>query len=147
MFTVGKTHKTVYLLTILLAFFLVGFLSLAQTNVVMGSDAKDMSNCPFMPGMTSLCQMSPLEHLTAWQTAFTAIPNQADVLAILLLLLALALSTFKLYSNQSASPPRILVPDPSSTTYYKTHIPIVSPLQEAFSDGILHPKLYNAHLS
>lgn len=135
------------LLFAILAFFFVGFLGLGHTSMDISADRQtSASNC-FMPGMTEvLCQMNPLEHIAEWQSMFTAAPNQNDVLMFLLALLALVLGTLFLHSHQSTAPPKILVSQ-FKFLYYKRHIPIVSPLQEAFSNGILHPKLYNATLS
>lgn len=99
-------------------------------------------NC-FMPGMTeALCQMDPLEHIASWQSMFTAIPNQGDVVLLLLALLALALGALFIRSFRNIplpQPPAVLQ---TPFLYYKRHIPIIHPLQEALSSGILHPKIF-----
>ena len=127
------------LLTILLA---TSFLGVAKTDMAMVSDGQmALGNC-FMHGMTeALCQMNPLEHIAAWQSMFTAVPNQNNALMLLLALLALVLGALFLRSHRSRGTSKVLVSQ-SSFTYYKRHVPIISSLQEAFSSGILHPKLY-----
>jgi hypothetical protein len=47
------------------------------------------SGCPFM-GMTAFCEMTPLAHLSAWQTLSAYLPQQKDIGALALLLLVLA---------------------------------------------------------
>ena len=99
-----------------------------------------MSGCPFM-GMTAMCPMSPVEHIAAWQSMFTSIPAQKDALSILLsLLFAIAgLGIVRMW--HTLSPPKIisLVPLRKSDQAY---IPSHTFLQEAFSSGILNPKLF-----
>lgn len=137
---VNKFSKTILLLAGL-AFFSVGFLGLGHTNMTMGPHGEmSVGNC-FMPGMTEvMCQMNPLEHIAAWQSMFTAVPSQNDVLLLLATLLALALGALFL-ANLSTAPPKVIIPR-LSFAYYKRYIPIFDPLQEAFSNGILHPKIF-----
>jgi len=127
-----------------IAFFFVGFLGLGHTDITMKSDGQMSSSNCFMPGMTEvLCQMNPLEHIAAWQNMFTAVPSQNDVLLLLASLLALAIGALFI-AHRSTAPPEVSVSSSQYAffTYYKRHIPITSPLQEAFSNGILHPKIF-----
>ena len=124
------------------AFLATSFLGIAKMDMAMGMDGQMSSGNCFMPGMTEvLCQMNPLEHIASWQSMFTAIPSQNDFVLLLLALLALALGAFFIRSYHSTAPPEILVLQPAFA-YYKRRIPIVHPLQEAFSNGILHPKIF-----
>lgn len=125
----------------ILIFLPVGFFGFSHTNMVMGLDGQMSSGNCFMPGMTEvLCQMNPLEHIATWQNMFTAVPNQNDILLLLASLLALALGAlFTAY--RSTAPPVTAVLQPQFL-YYKRRIPIIHLLQEAFSNGILHPKLF-----
>lgn len=125
-----------------LSFFLIGFLGFSHTSMAMGADGQTSSGNCFMPGMTeALCQMNPLEHIASWQSMFTAVPSQSDVVLLLLALLALALSAISIRSYQSTSPPQAIVLQ-TLFLYYKRHIPIVHPLQEALRRGVLHPKIF-----
>ena len=138
---VGKNLRNILLLSTLIAFFFVGFLGIFHFDMDMTSDGQMSSGC-FMPGMSTICQMDPIEHIAEWQSLFTAVPSQSDILTFLLALLTLVLGALFLYSHQGITPPRTLVPQ-SQFLYSKRHIPIVNSLQEAFSNGILHPRLYN----
>ena len=141
MILVSRKHTKALIGVVLSVFLFVSFLGVAHADMTMGPDGQMSSNCPFMPGMATLCQMNPFEHIAAWQGMFTAVPNQNDILTILFLL-AFALGvTLLVRANWSMAPPKTLASQ-SSFTYYKRYIPIMSPLQEAFSDGILHPKLF-----
>lgn len=125
-----------------IAFLLVGLLGFSQAEMITGPDGDMSSSDCFMPGMTaSLCQMNPLEHISTWQNMFTAVPSQSDIFLLLAVLLALVSSVVFLHSYRNMAPQRVLALQPS-LTYYKRHVPIVSSLQEAFSSGILHPKLF-----
>jgi hypothetical protein len=83
--------------------------------------------------------MDLLEHVAAWQSMFAAIPNQGDAAAILLLL-ALGVSLL-LRAKRGTAVPKIPISQ-SSFAYYRRYTPSMSPLQEAFSSGILHPKIF-----
>lgn len=92
--------------------------------------------CPFMPGV-NLCDMTPLAHLAAWQDSFVALTAQsvgslpALILALAALFLTLVFSAFSLTPFLTLQPIRIVAPQPARRS-----------LQEAFSDGILNPKIF-----
>lgn len=122
------------------AFFLIGFLGLGHMSMDMESDMNGSVTC-FMPGMTEvLCQMNPIEHLAAWQSMFAVIPSQGDVLLFLIALLAIIVGAIMIIYRSSA-PPEIYTPQ-SQFLYSKRYIPIIDWLQEIFSNGILHPKIF-----
>ena len=122
-------------------FLFASFLGVAQADMVMDPDEQMPSNCPFMLGMATLCQMNPLEHVAAWQSMFTAIPNLSDVLTLLFLLTLALGATLLIHANWSTAPSQTSLSQPSFA-YYKRYIPIVSSLQEELSNGILHPKFF-----
>jgi len=84
--------------------------------------------------------MDPLEHIAAWQDMFAALPGQLGLFGTLLLLIASFLVARYVRLIKVHIP--LFVHPPSQFLYSKTYIPIVSPLQEAFSNGILHPKIF-----
>ncbi|RJQ35321.1 hypothetical protein C4568_01105 [Candidatus Parcubacteria bacterium] len=132
-----------FLLLAVFAFFFLGFLGLSHTSMAMGQDGQMNSGNCFMPGMTeALCQMNPLEHIASWQSMFTAVPSQSDIILLLLALLALALGALFLAHRSSAPPRAVPVLQQKLSLYFKQRIPIVLPLQEAFSNGILNPKIF-----
>lgn len=131
---IPNIQKTIILLGIT-AFFTVG--ALGMGNFGMTADANgQMSNCPFM-GVTAVCKMSPLGHIDAWQNMFTALPFKSALTLFTLLLLAIfaALLFRDLLDNQR---PRLVY---ARRFRNPTHI-VRNELQEAFSNGILHPKIF-----
>ena len=123
----------------IIAFLLVGFLGLG--HIGMTNAEGQLSNCPLM-GMTTLCQMNPLKHIAAWQNLFIA-STQKDTLAILILLflsLLLAFSIHNLWPTRKRHQP---IKINSLHTRPKIDTPIIfTPLQEAFSNGILNRKVF-----
>jgi len=98
------------------------------------------SGC-FMPGMTaSLCQMSPLEHIAVWQDMFTAVSNQLDGLALILLLIATLVGGLVLIRRAAYL---TITADFQFHPVYRAADTIpLNPLQELFSNGILHSKVF-----
>lgn len=138
----GKKLRNILLLSTLATFFFVGFLGIFHFDMDMTSDGQMSSGC-FMPGMSTICQMDPIEHITEWQSMFTAIPGNSDVLTILLILLTSVLLGFVLIKRSTHPHLSQSPPSKSLSFYQRRHVPIVSHIQEAFSNGILHPRLYN----
>jgi hypothetical protein len=86
--------------------------------------------CPFMPGEQVICNMNALDHITAWQSAFT---GTLPTLFVYLLLAVAVLSIWKYYSPPDLFVRRLLpsrARDPVSIPFY----------QELFSSGILNPR-------
>lgn len=128
------------LVVVFFAFILLSSVGLFSPDMAMNSDGQMSSNCPFMPGMTSLCQMNPLEHIAAWQSMFSTIPNQQDVLTILLLFLASL--AFSLFLIHKATYPPIISDLRARFVHNWTRTSVTNPLQELFSSGILNPKIF-----
>ena len=128
--------------TILLAFgivtlLLIGASGLPHMGMNMGMDEHGnmvMSDC-YMPGMTALCNMTPLEHAASWQSMFTSIQTQSLVLTLLLLVLFVGSTA---WIKQIHSPPvqRVGMAFRRRSEY----VPEAPQLQELFSSGILNPK-------
>jgi hypothetical protein len=117
---------------------LVSSFSLAYFHT-KGMSAMDvpMPGCPFMnDGVAVLCTMSPLEHIEAWQDMFLAIPVTFALLLCLTLLFVVAF-----IHSPKWSPPRLRALE--FTPLYTTQkLSFQSYIQEAFSSGILNPKLF-----
>lgn len=130
------TKKFIGLFSLLLLLVSFGF-AYFHTQSMLAMDMP-MPGCPFMAGQSVLCTMSPLEHIEAWQDMFTVIP----VVEILLLLSLLLLSLFTLHRLPSKWPQSILrafyIPQPHSVP----RLSFSSYLAQAFSDGVLNPKLF-----
>jgi hypothetical protein len=97
-----------------------------------------MSDCPFMSGM-SVCNMTPFEHLSAWQRMFTTLPNQSTILE--LILISSILSFCFIYFRYLFSPPKNTFSLTQRRLYQNQFFPRTD-LQEAFSNGILNPKTF-----
>ena len=128
--------------TILLAFgivtlLLVGASGLPHMGMNKSMDEHGnmaMSDC-YMPGMTALCSMTPLEHVASQQSMFTSIQTESLVLTLLLLVLFVASAA---WMKQIHSPPARR----GGTAFRRRseYIPFATQLQELFSSGILNPK-------
>lgn len=110
-------------------------LALSMRTDKMGN----MTDCPLMRTSETLCPMSPIEHIAQWQQLFTAIQQNNSTVLLAAMLVAAA---FFLPINRTA------VCDSLITFLYRRHkrgspaTQLYNYLLVAFSDGILHPKLY-----
>lgn len=111
--------------------------SFGGAHVGMDPDMQgQMSGCPFM-GMSAICNMTPLEHITAWQNMFTTLPQQKDLFALFFALFG-AVVAF-LWMKYRFDPP-IGAVEPIQKISYQAYIPLATALQELFARGILNPK-------
>lgn len=120
----------------LLAFLFVGLFGM-NLSMSKNTDGK-MAKCPLINSSSSICQMGVLEHISKWQQVLQAIPSSAFFLfALGLLFIARSFYSraYFLLSPPQRNSPRL---------YYKEHpdINLFNSLLLAFSDGILHPKIY-----
>ncbi|OGZ45525.1 MAG: hypothetical protein A3C84_04245 [Candidatus Ryanbacteria bacterium RIFCSPHIGHO2_02_FULL_48_12] len=121
-------------------FILMGTLGLSHfgMNMKMDMDGNmDMSDC-FMPGMAAICNMSLLEHITTWQHAFLAPPQQYGILSLLLLFVFVLGAGHVRWQYPL---PKNILQALRSRVAQSYSLP-ATPLQELFSDGILNPKLF-----
>ncbi len=97
------------------------------------------SNCPLMPGMTSVCNMNLLEHVAAWQSMFTTIIPAEKTFALMLLFLFALLSARALVAKikWTFGPPQNHILQRTRSLFVPHYA-----LQEAFSNGIIHPKVF-----
>lgn len=134
MFRYGK--HTTCIAVVALTFLLLGSFGVPHLGM-MPLDGQ-MSGCPFM-GEGAVCKMNPLEHLAAWQSAFTTtLPGQSLASFVLLLLLSLLLlqRARQSFARDKASPIQ------GFRVRNRVRFSFYHPLKEAFSDGVLHPKLF-----
>lgn len=96
------------------------------------------ANCPFGGHSMTICQMNPMEHIQEWQSMFTMLPAQ-NILLLLFALFAVLLIR-KLHSKFSIPEPPLVLP--SNLSAYSQSFQIFDPLKEAFSNGILNPKIF-----
>ena len=143
MFLLNSLKKNILLSLLMTVFLGTLFLSLFHMSADINTTTH-MSGCPMLMEGGVVCQMDFNEHLTVWSALSLAIP-------VLLLTLLLLLPYAKAFSmacsvlfGQSISVWKL-----STASFYKKKSPtyIVRPLQELFSSGILHPKIYHPVLS
>jgi hypothetical protein len=121
----------------LLTFLLFGTAGAMHFGMNMGVDGK-MAPCPFS-GEGSICTMNPLEHIAAWQSAFTTtVQNERDIALLLLGLVLLFTVGFwrELFAKRGLRTLQRL------RFNLRQQFEILDPLQEAFSNGILNPKVF-----
>ncbi len=129
---------------ILLLAGLISFLSLGSFGMshfaMNGMGGAVASNCPLMPGMASVCNMNPLQHIAAWQSMFTtASPQKTPILALLFLLMFAGARALIGKIKWALEPPLIL--SWIQIRLANTFVPRYA-LQEAFSNGVIHPKVF-----
>lgn len=100
-----------------------------------------MGGCLF-DGQSEICTMNFSEHLSSWQSAFTSLPPNTMLLSLL------ALATFLLSIMAFWRDPLFEFYERSVyrwKLYIKQNpqINFFDSLREAFSQGILNPKIYN----
>lgn len=115
---------------------LVGFVCVPSIGMNMQMDGT-MNNCPFMPGV-SICTMTALEHIAASQSMFNALPLDKDFSFIFLVILALLLLSHNIL-KLFVLPPRLV--RARDFLSHQGYIPLHNYLQEAFSNGILNPRI------
>jgi len=105
----------------------------------MGMDmSSGMTDCPFMAHEEVICPMNLADHIVAWKSAFlSAVPTLTLLLAVAGIAVSIASVAPNLLGKiQYISPPSCRWLETKAYTF------IYRPLQELFSNGILHPKLY-----
>lgn len=141
---VSRKFGTFLAIMVLSIFIFITFFGANHTlGMEMREDGK-MSGCLF-DGKAEICPMTFSDHLSRWQGMFTAIPQKADLLVALFLLI-LVFSTFLLFNLRR----RLLLLLFSRLSdrwrlYLKQnpHLSLFDHLREAFSQGILNPKIYD----
>lgn len=117
-------------------FLLTSILGVATHSVGMQTDeGGTMVGC-LWAGEAAMCQMNAFEHLSLWRNIFTAILSVSTSAALFLALAWFIFSRHgrhRLQERILAQPLRVYTaPDISLGDY----------LRQAFSQGILHPKIY-----
>jgi len=118
----------------------VVLLGFSQFGMGMDMSSGAMVNCPFAGHSMAICKMNPLEHIQEWQSMFTMIPTKdaLSFLSVLIALLALlAIGAWKKFSIHDQPWPEIYI-----NPFYLRKYEIFDPLKEAFSSGILNPKIF-----
>lgn len=121
------------------AFVILSIFGLGHMNGMEANKDGNMEGCIFT-GKTMLCKMGIVEHISLWQSMFTAVPQENLMfMALLILLVAIIFITknilaTRLSRNEALTKRRYLREHPDFLLF--------NPLKEAFSQGILNPKIY-----
>jgi len=119
--------------------FLLGTMFVSLFHLSMGMDMTGgMTDCPFAANEEVICPMNLGDHIGAWKAAFLSV---VPALTLLLAVAGLAVFIASVAPNllrkiQYAAPPS------SRWLQARTYTFSYRPLQELFSSGILHPKLF-----
>jgi hypothetical protein len=119
-----------------LAILLVSAVGVSYSAMAMGMNHSGMVACPFMGHREAVCSMNIFEHLSAWQSMFSATPVESLSLLVLLLL---ALFFFSHYYK------RLWILNPLPQFAYVRIDPNVSPhdsLRQFIARGLMHPKIF-----
>lgn len=90
---------------ILFAFLSINFFALPAMTT-HHHNGMPMSNCPFMVGEVTLCEMNATDHIASWQAMFTILPVEFSYFALLLLALVLSM----VWLRQLFDPPDTSLP-------------------------------------
>jgi len=117
----------------------LGTMFISLFHMSMGMDMSGgMTDCPFMEHGEVICPMNLTDHMEAWKSVFLSL---VPTLTLLLAAAGMAVFVASVAPNllrrisYSSSPRHRLL-------RYKTYNFSYRPLQELFSAGILHPKLF-----
>ena len=121
---------------ILLPLILITFLMVSVGGVLSSGMMQDgnMAHCPFM-GITAICNMNALEHLSGWQRLFTMTPHSFTTL-ILLLLLSFVVGRFVPILLRRKRVPQ------QPIFYVRYFDEVFDPMKLAFARGLIHPKVF-----
>lgn len=129
-----------FIIFAVISFLLMGTFGFSNFGMTVKMDADGhmvMSDC-FMPMMTTLCNMSPLEHIALWQNMFTVVSQQFSELALLVLFALFLLWRYahaRTFFIPKASPIR---------TFHRPRLRgiVFDPLKLAFARGTIHSKVF-----
>lgn len=142
----GTTKKFArfFLGFVLIALLTVAFFGMSQS--MMGMDKRvdgTMSGCMFS-GQAEICTMTFSEHLAHWQGMFTTTAPQKALAFVLLILLAMVFAAVVILKRNL-----FLLFNYYATRWWlyiknNSHLLLFNPLREAFSQGILNPKIFES---
>lgn len=113
---------------------LLGF----SQSAIGAATNNQMDNCPFSGHSMSICKTNPIEHIEEWQSMFASIPAK-DAISILFVLLA-CLAIRNAVSRYKFS--LVEIGRLYAKHLFRNDFNILNPTKEAFSRGILNPKLF-----
>lgn len=132
-----KIMKKIVSIAILAVFLGAMFASLFHMSTGMNM-AGGMTDCPFMESGEVICPMNLADHISAWKAAFvSAAPTIVTIMLVAGAVAFIASATPFLFT-----PRRKPIPVRLNALRTRTYSFSYRPLQELFSNGVLHPKLF-----
>ena len=119
--------------------FLLGTMFVSLFHLSMGMDMTGgMTDCPFAAHAEVICQMNVADHIGAWKSAFLSVVPTLILLSAVagIVVFVASVAPNLLRKIPYASPPSC------GWIQARTYTFSYRPLQELFSNGILHPKLF-----
>ena len=113
------------------------FASLFHMSVGMDMTS-GMTDCPFMEHGEVICPMNLADHIGAWKDAFVSVAPTIVTLIVAAGAIAFIASTAPFFFTPRRKPISVRLNILRTRTYSFSY----RPLQELFSNGILHPKLF-----
>lgn len=133
-------HVSRQILALSILALFVGVATFGLYASMMADQDGNMSDCPLMNGMSSMCRMNIMEHISQWQQMFaTAIPSGLS----LAILLAMGFLSFLFLARDNLHNREQLNQKIAFTQINQNSFQILSYLSFAFSRGILHAKIYD----
>lgn len=119
--------------------FLLGAMFVSLFHMSTGMDMTGgMRDCPFMSHEEVLCPMSLVDHLGAWKSAFLTTASTILYLFAAAGMVAIAVSIAPNFLTARYKP----IPARYRWLRERVYTYSYRPLQELFSNGILHPKVF-----
>lgn len=138
-----KNGAVILVILVILSFIVVAVFGLGHMSGMTANENGNMTGCIFT-GKIMLCKMSVVEHISLWQSTFTAIPQESLILLVLLVLsIAVIFAAKNILVSPRLSPNAALIKE-LYELYLREHpdLLLFNSLKEAFSQGVLNPKIY-----
>lgn len=127
-------HVTVFSLA---AFVSLSVLGLWHMDGMTANEEGGMGGCVFI-GKAMFCKMTVIEHISLWQRMFTVLPQDTSMFFASLVFSAALVFTAK----NILAPPKNYAPAHKLFLTNRQNFSSFNYLKEAFSQGILHPKIF-----
>jgi hypothetical protein len=126
-------------IAVLILTFLLGAMFVSLFHMSMGMDMSGgMTDCPFMAHEEVICPMNLADHIGAWKSVFLSVVPSLTLLLVVagMTVFVASVAPNLLRKIEYASPPL------QRWLEVRTYTFSYRPLQELFSNGILHPKIF-----
>jgi len=126
------------------AFFAVGVFGISHSSDMKMKDDGTMGGCLF-DGRAEICSMTFAEHLSLWQGMFTAIPQKTNLWVLLFALIsAIGVLVFSILKQHQLLLLKYFSDRWRLYLKQNPRLSLFDHLREAFSRGILNPKIYES---